>query len=233
MQRFAAAGHIYTATGGEKLSRLGRQPAVALRALSEAGCVLHSPDFDPQGAGRVMAAMLEEAGVLTLYGTSFADAVVDPGGGDDTLTAIIVENPSGRQAITGKVVHRRLGHGTIGGMRGYALCLGRRCPSLRASTGTAGTDRSPAACCGPCAGLISRGPPRIKSADDPTLSKLIAEADAAGDLPRALSAAGWLAREPMAMPTSVIRRSTSSPMRADGSLRPVAERALRMGPAHG
>ena len=50
-----------------------------------------------------MATMLKEAGVIALYGTSFVDAIVEHGIGDDTITAIIVENASGRQAITGKI----------------------------------------------------------------------------------------------------------------------------------
>ena len=44
MERFAAAGYIYTATE-TNLPGLGRQSVVALRALSQAGCAVRPPEL--------------------------------------------------------------------------------------------------------------------------------------------------------------------------------------------
>ena len=102
MERFAREGYIYTVTqdrlpnwAGNPLSHYERR---------------HAPDapftrmsFNPEGAGSVMANMLQEAGVTALYGTSFVEAIVKEGIGDNRIEAIVVENASGRQAITGRI----------------------------------------------------------------------------------------------------------------------------------
>ena len=104
--------------------------------------------FNPEGAGSVMAAMLQEAGVVALYGTSFVDAVVEPGSGNDSITAIIVENASGRQAITGKIFIEGSGTAQLAACAGVPFILGWRSATRRPPSGTAATVRFPAACCG-------------------------------------------------------------------------------------
>src|SRR3972149_162010 len=70
-------------------------------------------------AARMVGRMLEEAGVQTFYGTSFVDVAIKRGSREDAITAVIVENASGRQAITGKGFID--GSGTAeGGARGGA-----------------------------------------------------------------------------------------------------------------
>ena len=124
MERFAAEGYIYTATQAT-LPGLGRQPAVALRALPQARCAASpAQSFNPEGAGSVMAGMLQQAGVIALYGTSFVDAVVEPGSGNDSITAIIVENASGRQAITGKVFMEGSGTAQLAACAGVPFVSG-------------------------------------------------------------------------------------------------------------
>lgn len=185
MERFASAGYIYTVTQDTL-------PDWAGNPLSHYEC-RHKPDqpftrasFNPEGAGSLMAQLLEEAGVIALYGTAFVDAVVEKRPGNDRVTAIVVENASGRQAISGRVFVEGSGTGELVARAGA--------PFLRGGGGqprTAdwdGVDR-------PIPGGLLWIMDNVdfaavvrhqKSAADPTLSKLIAEADAAGDLPRGL-----------------------------------------------
>ena len=115
MERFAAAGYIYTATQ-ETLPDWAGNPLSHYERYHKPDAPFVRQSFNPEGAGSVMATMLKEAGVIALYGTCFVDAVVEPGIGNDTITAIIVENASGRQAITGKMFIE--GSGTAQGRRG-------------------------------------------------------------------------------------------------------------------
>ena len=82
---------------------MGRQCALHYERKKDPGSDFKRMSFNPEGAGCVMANMLKEAGVIALYGTSFVDAVVTEGPGNNSITAIIVENASGRQAIAGKI----------------------------------------------------------------------------------------------------------------------------------
>jgi hypothetical protein len=102
MQRFANEGYIYTANNvtypdfnGNPVSHYGQN---AVR-----GSAFTRRTFNPEGGGCIMLGMLEEAGVKSMYGTKFVDAVVKSGPGDDTITEVIVENASGKQAIRGGV----------------------------------------------------------------------------------------------------------------------------------
>ena len=82
---------------------MGRQSIVPLRALSETGRHLHPPKLQSGRGGQRYGEDAPRGRCLAIYGTSFVDALVEPGIGNDTITAIIVENASGRQAITGKL----------------------------------------------------------------------------------------------------------------------------------
>ncbi|MBI2320465.1 MAG: FAD-dependent oxidoreductase, partial [Betaproteobacteria bacterium] len=102
MQRFAAEGCIYTATEATLPDWAGN-PLAHYEAHLERGSAFSRSTFNPEGAGCVMVRMLDEAGVKALYGTAFVDTEVKSGAGDDSITEVIVENASGRQAIRGKV----------------------------------------------------------------------------------------------------------------------------------
>src|SRR5215510_8649577 len=102
MERFAAAGYIYTATQ-DTLPDWAGNPLSHYERYHKPDAPFTRASFNPEGAGSLMATMLEEAAVTALYGTSFVDAIVEEGVGDGTISAIVVENASGEQAITGKI----------------------------------------------------------------------------------------------------------------------------------
>jgi hypothetical protein len=185
MQRFADGGYVFTATqqthpgwAGNPLSHYERN----LKPDAE----FQRASFNPEGAGCVMVRMLEEAGVETFYGTTFVDAVVKPGAGNDSITAVFVENPSGRQAIRGKIF--------IDGSGTAELVARAGAPFVRGGGGQpqgADWDGKKRPIPG---GLlwIMRGIDFNKlrrhqvTANDPVLAKLISEAAAGGDMPPGL-----------------------------------------------
>src|SRR5688572_8164027 len=78
MERFAREGHIYTVTQ-DKLPNWAGNPLSHYERRHAPDAPFTRQSFNPEGAGNVMAAMLQEAGVTALYGTSFVDAIVKPG----------------------------------------------------------------------------------------------------------------------------------------------------------
>jgi hypothetical protein len=185
MERFAREGFIYTVTqdglpnwAGNPLSHYERR---------------HAPDapftrqsFNPEGAGNVMAAMLHEAGVTALYGTSFVDAIVKPGIGDGRIEAIVVENASGRQAITGRIFIEGSGTAMLAARAGVPFVRGGGGQPETAKWD--GIERPvPGGLLWIMSGVDFAATARHqKDAKDPTLEKLIAEATAAGDIPPGL-----------------------------------------------
>jgi hypothetical protein len=185
MRRFADAGYIYTATekshpdwAGNLLSHYERnhQPGAAFVRQS----------FNPEGAGSVMVAMLDEAGVETFYGSAFVGAVVDKATGSDIISAVVVENASGRQALRAKIF--------VDGTGTAELVARSGAPFIRGGGGqpaTADWDGVPRPIPGGLLWIMSgidfaRTAAHQQSAKDPVLAKLIAEATAAGDLPEGL-----------------------------------------------
>src|ERR1019366_4470207 len=83
MNRFASEGYIYTATEQTHPGWAGN-PLSHYERNKEPGSDFRRMSFNPEGAGCVMADMLREAGVVALYGTSFVDAVVEQGSGNNT-----------------------------------------------------------------------------------------------------------------------------------------------------
>jgi hypothetical protein len=185
MERFAAAGYIYTATqdtlpnwAGNPLSHYGR--------YHKLDAPFARASFNPEGAGSLMAALLKEAGVTALYNTSFVDVILTDGVGDSTITAIIVENASGRQAITGKVFIEGSGTAHLAAAAGVPFVRGGG-----PQPDTAAWDGVQRPIPGGLLWIMSNidfacTVAHQTSAQDPHLSKLIAEADAAGDLPKGL-----------------------------------------------
>lgn len=70
--------------------------------------------FDPVMAAVVMSRMMEERGVRFLLRTLFVDSVVENG----TVSAVIVENASGRQAVGGKIFIDATGRGDVAARSG-------------------------------------------------------------------------------------------------------------------
>lgn len=185
MQRFEAAGYVYTATqethpnwAGNPLSHYERyqKPDAAFKRAS----------FNPDGAGAIMAQMLEEAGVVCLYGTSFVEAVVEKGSGNDTISAIVVENASGRQAITGRIFIEGSGTAQLAASAGVPFVSGGGGQPETAHWD--GVNRPiPGGLLWMMAGIdFQRTARHQRDAKDPALAKLIAEATAAGDIPPGL-----------------------------------------------
>ncbi|MPY68699.1 MAG: FAD-dependent oxidoreductase [Alphaproteobacteria bacterium] len=185
MERFAKAGYIYTVTQ-DTLPDWAGNPLSHYERRHKPDAAFTRASFNPEGAGSLMAQLLEEAGVTALYGTSFVDAVVEEAPGNSRIRAIIVENASGRQAIGGRVFVEGSGTGELAARAGVRYVRGGGAQPKTADWD--GIDR-------PIPGGLLWIMDNIdfaatvrhqKSAKDPTLSKLIAEADAAGDLPPGL-----------------------------------------------
>ena len=181
MERFAAEGYIYTATERTHPGWAGN-PLSHYERNKPSGSDFKRMSFNPEGAGCVMADMLQEAGVLALYGTSFVDAVVEQGIGNNTITAIIVENASGVQAIAGKIF--------IEGSGTSELVARSGAPFVRGGGGQPGTaawdgvERPiPGGLLWTMSGIdFKKLVAHQESAKDPLLAKVMAEAVAAGDL---------------------------------------------------
>ncbi len=84
MERFDAAGYIYTASEASHPGWAGN-PLSHYERNMKPGADFARASFNPEGAGNVMAAMLEEAGVQTFYDTAFVDAEVKEGTGTSEL----------------------------------------------------------------------------------------------------------------------------------------------------
>jgi len=185
MERFAAAGYIYTVTH-ETLPDWAGNPLSHYERNHKPDAPFTRPSFNPEGAGSLMATMLKEAGVTALYGTSFVDAIVEDDVGDGTISAIIVENASGLQAITGKIFIEGSGTAQLAAAAGVPFVRGGGAQPTGSDWD--GVERPiPGGLLWIMSGIdFRKTAAHQKSANDPRLSKLIAEADAAGDIPKGL-----------------------------------------------
>jgi hypothetical protein len=178
MERFARHGYIYTATQ-DTLPNWAGNPLSHYERYHKPDAPFARASFNPEGAGSVMATMLQEAGVVALYGTSFVDAVVD----NNTISAIIVENASGRQAIVGKIFVEGSGTAQLAAAAGVPFIPGGGGQPEGAAWD--GVERPiPGGLLWIMSGIdFKRTVAHQRDAKDPTLSKVIAEALAAGDIP--------------------------------------------------
>lgn len=182
MNRFAAEGYIYTATEQTHPGWAGN-PLSHYERKKEPGSDFKRMSFNPEGAGCVMADMLKEAGVVALYGTSFVDAVVTQGPGNNSVTAIIVENASGQQAIAGKIFIEGSGTSELVARSGAPFVSGGG--GQPATAEWDGVKRPiPGGLLWIMDGIdFQKVRQHQESAKDPDLAKLMAEAVSAGDLP--------------------------------------------------
>ena len=185
MERFAAEGYIYRANETTHPEWAGN-PLSHYERMKEKGAAFTRLTFNPEGAGCVMAEMLHEAGVLALYGTSFVDCIVDPGSGNDSIRAVVVENASGRLAISGRIFIEGSGTGQVVARAGAPFVPGGG--PQPGSTGWDGVERPlPGGLLWTMSGVDYPSLVRHQDqANDPFLEKVIAEARAAGDLPDGL-----------------------------------------------
>jgi hypothetical protein len=183
MERFAQAGCIYTATEETHPGWAGN-PLSHYERLMKPGTQFTRMSFNPEAAGSIMAQMLAEAGVVALYGASFADATVESGPGNATIAAVVVEGAGGRQAIAGKVFIDGSGTGELAARAGVPFVRGGG-GQPETATGWDGVARPiPGGLLWTTAGVdFQRLRRHQETAKDPLLEKAIAEATAAGDLP--------------------------------------------------
>lgn len=182
MQKFANTGCIYTVTE-KTLPDWAGNPLSHYEAHLKPGSAFSKSTFNPEKAGCVMAKMLQEAGVKSMYGTTFVDAVVKSGPGDDTITEVIVENASGRQTIRGKVFVDGSGTAEVVARAGAPFVRGG---GPQPPTVVWDGQNRPVP-----GGLLwimtdidfTKVALYQKTKNDPTLSKLISAAKAAGDIP--------------------------------------------------
>ncbi len=182
MERFGAVGVIYTATEESHPGWAGN-PLSHYEKLMKPGSDFTRSSFDPEGAGRVMVDMLEEAGVQAMYGTSFAGVSIDSGG---IIDSVIVETDGGVQAIKGNIFIDGTGTAELVARSGAPFVQGGGPQPPTADWD--GEDRPiPGGLLWIMEGIdFSKIVAYQKDADDPSLTKLIEKALAAGDLPSEL-----------------------------------------------
>ncbi|MBE0627515.1 MAG: FAD-dependent oxidoreductase [Burkholderiales bacterium] len=182
MQRFADEGCIYTATQ-DTLSGWAGNPLSHYEAHLKPGSAFSRSSFNPEAAGCIMVRMLEEAGVRAQYGSAFVDVVVKSHAGRDSITEVIVENASGRQAIRGKVFIDGSGTAEVVARAGAPFVRGGG-PQHASVAWDAQNRPIPGAQLWIMSGIdFARVLAYQTGENDPTLAKLIAAARGAGDIP--------------------------------------------------
>ena len=186
MQRLTKEGHVYGITDKTHPAWAGN-PLSHYEAGMKPGSAFTRSTFNPEAGGSVMLAMLQEARVRAFYNNIFVGVRMrHDSGGDSSIEAAIVENASGRQAVKGKVFIDASGTSEV------VACAGA--PFVRGGgtqPDTVSTDKQHRPIPGGLLWIMSgidfdEVVGYQKSKDDPTLSKLISAALAAGDIPAEL-----------------------------------------------
>lgn len=182
MERFAAHGYIYRADASTHADWAGN-PLSHYERRKKPGDDFIRLSFNPEGSGSVMAQMLHDAGATALYDTRFVDCIVEGGSGDNTIRAIIVENNSGRFAISGKLFIDGSGTAMLAAAAGVPYVSGGGGQPDGADWD--GVNRPvPGGLLWTMNGIDLAALVRHQEhANDPLLQKVIAEARAAGDIP--------------------------------------------------
>ena len=183
MQRLDKEGHVYTVTEKAFPDWAGN-PLSHYESGLKPGSSFSRSTFNPEGGGNVMLAMLEEAGAKALYNHTFVDAKMKKlSKKETTIEAVVVKNVAGLQAIKGKVFIDGSGTAELAARAGAPYVRGG---GLQPSTVAAGKQNWPL----PGGLLWIMGGVEFeevskyqKNQNDPTLSKLISTALAAGDIP--------------------------------------------------
>jgi len=185
MNLFEDRGYFYTATQDTHPGWAGN-PLAHYECKMKSGSDFTRASFNPEGAGSVMAGLLEEAGVTALYGASFVEAVVSREAAPRRIEAIIIETASGRQAIRGKIFIEGSGTGQLAAAAGAPFVRGGG--GQPDSADWDGVKRPiPGGLLWTMTGVkYDRLIKHQEDAKDPWLEKVIAEATSAGDLPPGL-----------------------------------------------
>lgn len=182
MERFAEAGAIYTATEKDLPDWAGN-PLSHYDHYLPPGSPFKRSSFNPDGAGNVMVKMLEEAGVHAMYGASFADVEMVQDGAERRITHAIVETVAGRHAIAGRIFVDGSGTSEVVARAGAPFVRGGGRQSEAVSSDTQQRP-IPGGLLWIMSGIdFAETAAYQKREDDPTLSKLIAKAREAGDIP--------------------------------------------------
>jgi len=182
MQRFAAAGCIYTADE-RSLPDWAGNPLSHYDYYLPPGSPFKRSSFNPDRAGNLMLRLLDEAGVQSFYGAAFVDVELAPAGTERRITAAIIETVAGRGAVLGRVFVDGTGTAEVVARAGA--------PFVRGGGGQPETvrhDGEPRPIPGGLLWIMTgvdfaRVAGYQKRAQDPTLAALIAAARAAGDIP--------------------------------------------------
>jgi hypothetical protein len=142
--------------------------------------------FNPEGAGCEMVAMLAQAGVNAMYQTAFIDAVVDEGTGGKRISAVIIHNAEGLQAVRGKIFIDGTGTAELAARAGVPYVSGGGGQPEGADWD--GVKRPiPGGLLWTMSGIsYDRLIKYQQTTNDPALTRLIAEASDAGDIPPGL-----------------------------------------------
>ncbi|WP_238366458.1 FAD-dependent oxidoreductase [Mesobacterium pallidum] len=181
MERFAAHGYIYRADARSHANWAGN-PLSHYERRKRPGDDFIRLSFNPEGSGSVMAQMLHEAGAHALYDTRFVDCITAEG----RIEAIVVENNSGRFAISGKIFVDGSGTGLLAAAAGVPYVSGGG--GQPDGSDWDGIHRPvPGGLLWTLHGVDLPALTRHQDqARDPLLQKVIAEARAAGDIPEGL-----------------------------------------------
>lgn len=182
IDRLDAEGYIYTATEESHPDWAGN-PLTHYERFKQPGSAFSRVTFNPEGAGCVMSEMLQEAGARVLYDTRFVDCVMRDGPGASSIEAIVVQNPSGRFAIRGKVFIEGSGTAEVAARAGVPYVAGGGGQPETADWD--GVKRPiPGGLLWTMSGVDFAAVARHqRDAKDPLLQQTIAEALAAGDIP--------------------------------------------------
>lgn len=187
MDLFAAEGLVHVANAESHPDWAGN-PVSHYEQLKQAGDPFSRMSFNPEGAGCLMAGLLEAAGARVLYDTRFVDCVMSEGaaGEDRRIEAIVVENADGRMAIRGRIFIEGTGTGLLAARAGVPWVAGGGGQPEGADWD--GVSRPiPGGLLWTMSGIDFPALARHQAhAKDPMLAKTIAEARAAGDIPEAL-----------------------------------------------
>ena len=184
MDRFDREGCLYTADE-TSLPDWAGNPLAHYDHYLAPGSPFKRTSFNPDGAGNVMVRMLEEAGVQAIYGASFVDVEMDRDGDGEgrRITHAIIETVAGRQALRGRVFVEGTGTAEVVARCGAPFVSGG---GRQPETVTADPEQRPIP-----GGLLwimngidfAQTAAYQRQANDPTLSRLINQARAAGDIP--------------------------------------------------
>jgi hypothetical protein len=177
MQNLVSAGQVYTATDAA-LPGFAGNPLAHYDSSTKVGSLSRST-FNPEECGNIMLKMLDTAGVKAMYGTTFLDVVMN----GNTIRAIIVQNASGTQRINGQIFIDGSGTAEVAARSGAPFVQGGG-PQPSTVVTTEKNWPIPGGVLWIMTGINFEEVVGYQTShNDPTLSKAVSAALAAGDIP--------------------------------------------------